>query len=209
LNPSNAASLEALREQIRLLEGGQRVCRRRRSSGVEVFDDLVQGLPCPGIVEICGEPGTGRMRLALSLVEVLTRRHQRVAWVDPLRQLFPPAVEAMGVDLRQLLVLQPAAEGTQAELWATEQLLRSGCFSLVICHLPDRRGSRRAGGHSWARAAEQGECTAVIITRRPNRDVPAEIRLSVGEGRVVVLRDRGGRSGGARSLPVWPEGVGA
>jgi len=148
------------------------------------------------------------MRLALSLVAAVTRRRQQVAWVDPVRSLFPPAVEPLGVDLHRMLVIQPAADGTQAELWATEQLLRSGCFSLVICHLPARRGSRRAGGHSWARAAERGQSTAVIITRRPHREIPAEIRLSVGDGQVVVLRDRGGRSGSALPLPVWPEGVG-
>lgn len=200
-------SLEALRERIRLLEGGQRVRRRRSPSGVDVFDELVQGLPCPGIVEICGQPGTGRTSLALRMVAAFTRRRQRVAWVDPTRCLFPPAVAALGVDLGDLLVIQPDADGTHSEIWATEQLLRSGCFSLVISHLPERRQSRRAGGHSWARAAEHGQCTAVILTSRPNRDVPAEIRLSTGDGRLVVLRDRGGQSGREAALPELPEGA--
>lgn len=200
-------SLEALREQIRLLEGGQRIRRRRRLSGVDVVDSLVQGLPCPGIVEICGEPGTGKTSLAVALVAEATRLRQRVAWVDPLRSLYPPAIAKLGVDLRRLLVIQPDADGTHSEIWATEQLLRSGCFSLVISNLPQRRKSRRAGGHSWARAAEHGQCTAVVLTRRPNRDVPAEVRLSTGDGQLVVLRDRGGRSGGVVPLPELPEGA--
>ena len=151
---------------------------------------------------------TGRMRLALSMVAVATRERQSVAWVDPVRQLYPPAAAALGVDLDRLLIVRPPCDGTHPELWATEQLLRSGCFSLVVSHLPEARGARRFGGHQWARAAERGRCTALVLGERPARDVPAEIRLQTGGGRVSVLRDRGGRPGGSATLPAWPEGVG-
>jgi recombination protein RecA len=196
-------SLETLRAQIRALEGGARVQRRRVSSGVQAFDELVQGLPCPGIVELCGPDGSGRTRLALELVATATRSRRSVAWVDPLRQLYPPAAAALGVDLDRLLIVRPSADGSHPEIWATEQLLRSGCFSLVVSHLPEQRGARRFGGHQWARAAERGQCTALVLGARPQRDVPAEVRLQTGGGRVAVLRDRGGRPGSSLDLPSY------
>jgi hypothetical protein len=174
------------------------------SSGIASIDALIQGLPCPGIVEICGAAGTGRTRLALQLVAEATRLRRTVAWVDPLRQLYPPAAADLGIDLDRLLIVRPPADGSHAEIWATEQLLRSGCFALVVSHLPEQRGSRRFGGHQWARAAERGQCTAVVLAHRPARDVPAEVRLQTGFGRVSVLRDRGGQPGGSAILPPIP-----
>lgn len=197
-------SLEALRAQVRALEGGAPVLRRRVSSGIEAVDRLVQGLPCPGLVEICGASGSGHARLALSLVAEATRQRRSVAWVDPLSQLYPPAAADLGVDLDRLLIVRPPADGSHPEIWATEQLLRSGCFSLVVSHLPDQRGARRFGGHQWARAAERGQCTGVVLATRPQRDVPAEVRLQTGGGQVSVLRDRGGRPGSSKGLPPLP-----
>ena len=204
MGQTSAVSLEALRAQIRALEGGAPVHRRRASTGVQLIDDLVQGLPCPGIVEICGAPGSGRMQLALQLAAEVTRNRQAVAWVDPLCQLYPPAAADYGIDLDRLLVVRPPANGSHPEIWATEQLLRSGCFSLVISSLPGKKGARRAGGHQWARAAERGQCTGVVLSEYPVRDVPAEIRLQTGGGQVSVLRDRSGRSGHQRPLQARP-----
>lgn len=204
MSNASAVSLEALRARIRALEGNAPVHRRRIATGVESFDQLVDGLPCPGIVELCGPDGSGRTRMAIELVAAATRARRSVAWVDPMRQLYPPAAASLGVDLDRLLIVRPAADGTHPEIWATEQLLRSGCFSLVISHLPERRGARRFGGHQWARAAERGQCTGLVLSARPQRDVPAEVRLQTGQGRVSVLRDRGGRPGGSVPLPGHP-----
>lgn len=204
---ATAVSLEALRARIRALEGSAPVQRRRVQTGIESIDQLVQGLPCPGIVELCGPDGSGRTRVALELASAATRARRAVAWVDPLRVLYPPAAAALGVDLDRLLIIRPPADGSHPEIWATEQLLRSGCFALVISHLPERRGARRFGGHQWARAAERGQCTGVVLGERPQRDVPAEIRLQTGGGRLSVLRDRGGRPGGSLVLPRAPAGA--
>src|SRR5690606_32371474 len=206
-----AVSLDALRARIREIEGSARVERRRHSSGVELVDELVGGLPCPGLVEISGPPGTGRTRLALQLVAAATAGGRAVAWVDPERRLYPPAVEALGVPLHRLLLVRPPAVASPGEggpvVWAAEQILRSGCFPLVVVNLPDQReGFDRGGGHTWARAAERGHCTALVLTTRPRRPFPAEIRLATGAGRVQVLRDRGGRPGSGAALP-WPEAL--
>lgn len=202
-----AAALEALREQIRVLEGGPRILRRRAPSGVATIDALTGGLPRPGIVEISGAPGTGRTRVAAQLVAACTRARRWVTWVDPQRMLHPPALADHGVELGRLLVVCPPRDGTRAGVWAIEQLLRSGCFPLVVVSLPPRSGSRRAAGHGWARAAEHGQCTALVLGDRPTRELPADVRLRVGMRGLTVVRDREGRAGARAALPPWPDGA--
>lgn len=210
-----AVSLDALRARIRAIEGDAHVERRRVASGVPLLEELVGGLPCPGILEISGPPGSGRTRLALMLVAAMagSSRGLPVAWVDPAHQLYPPAAAALGVPLDRLLLIRPPAVGLAGadalhpEVWTMEQLLRSGCFPLVV--LAGVRALPRASGQVWARAAERGQCTAVVITDRPARQLPADVRLTAAPGlcpQVRVLRDRGGRPGGAAALP-WPEGL--
>ncbi len=204
---ARAATLEALRAQIRALEGGARIQRRRAPSGLEALDSLIGGLPLPGILEITGVVGTGKVRVALEIAARTTRDRRTVAWVDPARRLHPPTALAMGVRLERLLIVRPPEDGTTSWPWATEQLLRSGCFQQVVVDLPPRSGSRRTLSHQWARAAEQGGCTAIVLGERPTRELPADVRLAVAGGRLTVCRDRSGRFGAARVLPDWPEGT--
>lgn len=197
-----AAQLDALRARIRALEGGAPVQRRRESSGVDVIDEILGGLPKPGIVEICGPLGAGRVQVAGALLAEATRRHRVVAWVDPLRRLYPPALAELGVRLEQLLIVRPSEDGSQPWLWSGEQLLRSGCFELVVVDRPDDQGlPRRPIGARWARAAEHGGSTALVLGERPARQLAADVRLAVGRGEVVAVRDRGGSLGGMGPLP--------
>lgn len=204
---SAPATLEALRARIRALEGGARVVRRRAPSGVDEVDELLGGLPKPGIVEVCGAPGSGRVRWVGALLAAATQRRRLVAWVDPLRRLHPPALHDLGVELPNLLVVRPPEDGTSPWLWATEQLLRSGCFELVVVERPPVEGKalpRRPVGARWARAAEHGQSTALVLGERPARQLSADVRVSVGGGAATVVRDRGGPGGGRAPLPAWP-----
>jgi len=203
-----SAALQALRAQIRALEGGPRVQRRRVPCGVASVDAVIGGLPTPGVVEICGQAGSGRTRLALAIAARVTHARGAVCWVDPLARLYPVAVVQHGVQPERFLVVRPTEDGASPWAWATEQLLRSGCFSVVVVELPPRTGSRRALTQTWARAAEHGHCTALVLSHRPTRELPADVRLSVGGGRMVVMRDRTGTIGGSPPLPDWPVGHG-
>jgi hypothetical protein len=200
-----SAALDELRARIRELEGAPAVQRRRAPSGVPAWDAIAQGLPVPGVVEISGPEGAGRSRLALALAAPQTRLGRRVAWVDPMSRLYPPSAEDHGVDLGRLMIVRPPEDGSAPWAWATEQLLRSGCFALVVVDFPPHPGSRRTLAHAWARAAERGGSTAIVLAARPVRELPAEIRVSASGGELVVVRDRGGPTAQARSeLPPWP-----
>jgi hypothetical protein len=200
-----SAALDALRARIRAIEGGTVVRRRRAPTGVEVLDTLLGGLPEPGMVELSGAEGTGRFRVAFALAAAYGRAHRRVAWIDPHSRLYPPAAADHGVDLASLLVVCPPQDWG----WATEQILRSGCFPLVVVDLPEPgpAESRRPVAHGWARAVEHGRCTALVLTRKPSRELAADVRVSVGGERLVVVRDRTGLAGGEGELPPWPKGA--
>ncbi|MCO4746728.1 MAG: hypothetical protein KC912_18175 [Proteobacteria bacterium] len=193
-------SLDALRERIRALEGVQ-VRTQRAQTGVAEVDELVGGLPSPGIVEICGALGSGRTRLALELARTALSRGEAVAWVDFERQLYAPGVAALGVPLHRMLVLRPPADRA---MWGAEQLIRSGCFPWVIAADPP---PLRRAGQRWQRASENGRCTVVVLRQRPHRDLPCSVRLAVAEDRLLVVRDSNHRTGQGGALPDWPSGT--
>lgn len=199
MSTSAAITLESLRARIREIEGFSPILRQREPSGLATLDVIVGGLPRPGLVELVGAPGSGRSRVAAAIAVERIARRLSVAWVDGDAALHPPGLARLGVDLDQVLVVRPPADGTEAIAWSAEQLLRSGCFGLVVV------ASSRLAGHSLGRAAEHGRCTGLILSRAPARDLPADLRLAVADERLTVLRDRSGHAGAEAALPDWPE----
>lgn len=196
----NPAVVEALRAKIRSIEGGARIARRRVPTGVPEIDRVLGGLPQPGIVEISGPVGAGRIRWVREVLRPIMAEGRAVAWVDPLERLHPPGLAAAGVPISQLLLVRPPEDGSAPWGWATDQLLRSGCFGYVVVDLPPRAGSRRSVAHRWARSAELGCSTALVLSERPTRELPADVRLTVGGNRWYVVRDRGRTPGGGGVL---------
>ena len=159
-----------LQQQIAAL--GPTLCRAQSplSSGWPPLDDAIEGWPVPGISEISGPPGSGRIQLSLpSLVQM--SQHHRVAVVDPLQQLYPPGWK--GIRLEHLLVVQPALEKST---WAAEQLARSGCFGIVALLDPPRLG--RAATR-LARASEHGACSLHLWTTEGDIRIPAKLRIQL------------------------------
>jgi hypothetical protein len=214
----DAATIDALRARIRAIEGGGQRSTARRPSGLATLDTLADGLPRPGLVEIAGPTGSGAVRLALELVAAQTRQRRRVAWVDRDRTLHPPAALAQGVDLDRLLIVRPPAVGREggrhAGTWAAEQLLRSGCFGLVVVTEPlDTEGrpvsEHRFAGVRWRQAAEQGGSTGLFVTRSRalRRALGADLRLGLDGRRLTLLKDRQRPMGAQALLPPWSEQV--
>jgi hypothetical protein len=190
-----------LRERIRAIEGRPAVDASWQPSGVPGLDHAAGGVPRPGVVELLGPTGSGRTRLALALVRCCTAQGQPAAWLDVGQVFFPPAAAALGVDLDQLLLLRPPADQGS---WAVEQVLRSGCFPLVVADgVPEPSGAAAR----WGRAAHTGCSTLVVVGAQPLRELQVGLRLVVARGQVSVQRHRSGRVGGTFAVPPWPEGL--
>lgn len=188
--------LAALRARIREIEGHAAArpgeAPARPSPGVE-------GWPCPGIVEVAGAPGSGRLRVVAEAARAAQRRGERVGWVEVAACLYPPALAALGVRLDALVVVRPPVDRAS---WAVEELARSGCFGLVVAEV-EVDGAIAA--RRWEIAARQGQATLVVVGERPRELLPAGLRLEVVEGEVRATARRG--PSGRRPVPGWPEGL--
>lgn len=176
-----------------------RVRAARLSCAWAPLDDWLGGWPLPGVVEVVGEVGTGRLALVLPALAALTQAGRPVVIVDPLQQLHPPGLP--GLDLTQLVLVRPSLE--QAP-WALEQVARSGAVAAVLAlDVPlAGRGVARLG-----HAAEAGRSTLFFVQRRSDADLPAQVRLQTDgwygtRVRVACTRGRGIGVEGERLLPM-------
>ncbi len=150
--------------------------------------DATAGWPAPGLAELCGLPGSGRLGLLMPLLVRSTRAGRWVAIIDVLGRLHPPGLA--GVAWSRLLVVRPGAERA---VWAAEQLAASGAAPVVA--LLDPMPVGRAG-YRLLRAAEQGSSTVVVVGERSEQSLPASLRLqalgqSPGTLHVRVVRAPG------------------
>lgn len=197
---SRTLTLDQLRAQLQ----SPRVQPGRLPCGHDALDAWLGGWPLPGVVELVGAPGSGRLAPILPVLERLSRALRPVVVVDPLQQFHPPGVP--GIDLRALLLVRPAPE--QA-VWAAEQVARSGAVEVVL--LLDSPLLSRGAGLRLVRAAEAGHNTTFVVGRETEPDLPASIRL-VSEGwagPALQLRcTRGVARDGLRSIPFGAQVVG-
>lgn len=160
------------------------------------LDAWLGGWPCPGVSEICGAPGSGRLALILPALEQLARAGRPVVVVDPWQQFYPPGGAAL--DLRSLVLVRPAPE--QAA-WAAEQVARSGAVEALLVLDPPPLG--RAGVR-LGRAAEAGRLAVWVVSSAPDPALPAGLRLVTDgwdEGALRVRCTRGpGRVEGERRI---------
>lgn len=104
--------------------------RERRATGLATLDRLLGGgLPRGAITVLTGPLGAGRMTVAASLCARETEAFRPVAWIDPKRTLYPPALAHLGVDLPRLLLVRGAREKS---FYAAEQIAASGVFGVVV-----------------------------------------------------------------------------
>ena len=198
MDPDRRVVLSQLQAAVSSLRGAPRL-----STGAtlpERHTDLPSGLvglprwPRPGLIELSGRPGSGRLGLWSPAAALLTRQGAPVAVVDPLGRLYPPGL--VGLRWERLLLLQPAAE--QAA-WAAEQLAQSGAFPLVVLLDPPRLGK---AGARLERAAERGECALFIVNESVDLHLPASLRVQAlgrrGERLSVALRRAQGEAEGRR-----------
>lgn len=205
-----AAVLADLRAHLARVAPMRAAPPARLSTGLPTLDAAVQGWPRPGVAEVTGKPGSGRLRVLLPVLQDLTHDGQRVALVDPVGWLNPPGLS--GVILDRVLLVRPGA--TRA-LWATEQLLRCGGLPLVVLIDPGPLGR---AARKLQLAAEAGDAGLCVLGEAPDPQLPARVRLeSLGAGRVRIRKgparhqgrelDLGACGGTAPPLSLAPPGA--
>jgi hypothetical protein len=141
-------TLDELMRRARLWRAGEASAEAGLPTGFPALDAALPagGWPFPGLVEILsGHPGSGALRLVLPALAQLVHTGRWLIWVAPPYQPYAPALQAAGIDLSRVMIVDvddteaaapagrvprgaaPAAGGDQV-LWAFEQALRfPGC----------------------------------------------------------------------------------
>ena len=173
-------------------------------------DPLVE-LVVPGRLVELSAPSRGpgaRTSTAVTLLRRAQREGETTAWVQPAGgSLYPPDLHHSGVDLQALVVVHvPAEQGAVGLGKATELLLRSGAFGLVVVDLGSLRvRSRTAWQGRLLGLARQHESRVLLLTDKPShadslgpliglRVEPRRHRLDRGvfEVRHEVLKNKSG-----------------
>jgi recombination protein RecA len=101
------------------------------STGALTLDlALGGGLPKGRVIEIYGPESSGKTTLALHALAEVQKQGGTAAFVDAEHALDPEYAEALGVDVKELLVAQP--DTGEAALEIVDQLVRSSAIDLVV-----------------------------------------------------------------------------
>jgi recA bacterial DNA recombination protein len=109
------------------------------STGIEVLDDLIGGIPRGSLSEIFGTVSSGRTSLLFSMLAYATTHDEICALVDTHNVFAPSTAAAAGIDLDRLLWIRCAANIEHA-FKATDLLLHAGGFGLVVLDMADVAG---------------------------------------------------------------------
>jgi len=132
--------------------------------------------------------GVGELRLLLPTLARLTQGGQDIAIVAPPYLPYPDGWRQAGVDFGHVHVVQA---NTRDALWASEQCLRAGCLSAVLCWplQADDRALRRLQV-----AADTGHAMGFAFrdARAERNPSPAALRIAIDsatpDGRPAQLR---------------------
>jgi hypothetical protein len=177
---------------------------RTEPTGYEVLDRALPGggWPLGAVSEVLhAQPGVGELSLALPLLARLTRQPRPVALIAPPCLPYAPRLAAAGLDLQQVLVVEP--DSPQNALWSAEQLLRAAAGAVLLwVDAVETQSLRRL-----QLAAEENDSCALVYrpAQRATEATPSALRLRVWRGadgapQVEVLKCRGSLRAGALSV---------
>jgi len=173
-------------------------------SGFSELDEaLGGGWPVGVITELLlEEQGIGEVRLLLPALQALQnsgvrgQKRRQLCWVNPPYIPYAPALARHGLNLSQLLIVNP--ESQTDVLWAMEQALRSRVCGAAVGWLD------RAGRNALRRlqlAAEATVCWGVVVrhARHARSESAAPLRLQIAPAanglQIDILRNRYGAPG--------------
>ena len=194
---STAALDQLLGSSPSLWRGRQQVLPQQScASGHAQLDQALPGggLPIGALTELLlPQFCLGELSLMLPLLQKLSQNQERIALIAPPLLLNAAALAARQIALSQLLLVQLDQRAGSDIAWAGEQLLRSGCFKLVLIwqtHIEERSLKR------LQLAAESGHSLALLC-----RVDSALHSLSPAALRLRVRPDLGGTLGSASAAP--------
>ncbi len=162
------------------------------------------GWPQASLLEIqVDEWGQGELQLLLPTMAALSQAGQQLAWIAPPYIPYAPALQAAGVDLDYLLIIEQSEPADIA--WAAEKCLYHASAAMVLFCLPlaDARHIRRL-----QLAANAGNSLGILLHQGPVRQTPVPLRLKthyVEQGlHVEVLKSRFGLEQGQQIVLSQP-----
>jgi cell division inhibitor SulA len=172
--------------------------RENPSTGYPELDAVLpgKGWPAGALTEIFFDrPGIGELQLLMPAAARFTRNGHWLSLIAPPSIPYPPALAALGIDLRQVLLLRPGS--AREQVWACEQLLKSGQCGAALMWLES------VSEHLLRRLQQAAErSTAVTVLYRPRQAQPcvvSALRLHVEKQdsltAIHVLKRRGNTVG--------------
>lgn len=152
------------------------------SSGFPALDQHLPGggWPRGALAELLlATSGVGELRLLVPHVRTLSQNETRwIVWIDPPFVPYAPAFEALGVDVRKILLIHP--RNHQQALWALERASRSGTCSMALAWLDERQLTLK-DTRRLQLAARRGRTLAYLFRPREAAEGSsmAELRLQV------------------------------
>ncbi len=149
--------------------------------------------------------GVGELRLLAPVLVALQHQQRSLMWFDPPATPCAWALSALGIDMRQLVVVRSRAliKGRARErlpaadvLWALEQALKSGHVGAVLAWLPARLPADALRRLQLAAQAHDGVAFLLRDAALRNQPSPAPLRLQLASAgpdvlRVTLLKRRG------------------
>ena len=136
------------------------------STGIQVLDDLIGGIPRGALSEIFGSVSSGRTSLLFSMLAYATTHEEICALVDTHNVFAPSTAAAAGIDLDRLLWIRGAANIEHA-FKATDLLLHAGGFGLVVLDMADVAGkdAKRIISSWWYRFRRtvENKPTSIVV----------------------------------------------
>lgn len=178
---------EALRADLAarfpwVLQGAARPAVETASTGLPAMDALTCGLPRGSLVEIFGEPCSGRTSLMVKMLAAAIERGETCALVDASDAFDPESAHAAGVDLDRLLWVR-CARFDQAFRTAEWLVLGGGIglLALDLGQIPPT-GLQHVPPRVWfrlRRAVEHTPTVLVVLEQRPFAGPAASLVLEV------------------------------
>jgi len=136
------------------------------STGIQVLDELIGGIPRGSLSEIFGPISSGRTSLLFSMLAYATTHDEICALVDTHNVFAPSTGAAAGIDLDRLLWVRCDANIEHA-FKATDLLLHAGGFGLVVLDMADVAGkdAKRIISSWWYRFRRtvENKPTAIVV----------------------------------------------